>query len=341
MRLLAPWLVLPFSACIMVGCSAGGRVSFGDRQNPRLQPTPKQLASIKDAPEPRISPHTRFAAARFFESTRQFDKAVEQYAKAIADDPEYVDAYARLGIVHGLFGQHRKAEEALRKAVELRPNDAVLWNNLAFELIQQRRSSEAERDLRQALTLDPTFPNARTNLALALSAQARFKDALTEFKRVLPEADAYYNIGLAYRGQKRYDEARAAFQHVLALNPNFQAAHKQLAKLGRGEPELGQARDSDATAVHADRGRTEPSAAAFAGRQRLDAQTQSGPQGLRRPAETSLLSEPEERERHTPGSAALIESVACLLDAPDRLLRGRVSVAAHTESPPTTREAGN
>ena len=103
MRLLAPWLVLPCTACTMVGCSLEGRVSAGDRQNLRLQPTPEQLASIEDAPEPRISPHTRFAAARFFESTRQFDKAVEQYTRAIAEDRDYVDAYARLGIVRRLF----------------------------------------------------------------------------------------------------------------------------------------------------------------------------------------------------------------------------------------------
>jgi tetratricopeptide (TPR) repeat protein len=341
MRPPAPWLVLPCSACIMVGCSVEGRVTSGDPQNLRLHPTPRQLASIEDAPDPHISPHTRFAAARFFESTRQFDKAVEQYSKAIADDPDYVDAYARLGIVHGLFGQHRKAEAALRKAVELRPNDAVLRNNLAFEFIQQRRWSEAERSLREALTLDPTLPNARTNLALALSAQGRFKESLSEYSRVLPEADAYYNVGLAYRGQKRYDQARAAFQHVLALNPNFEAAHKQLAKLRRGEPELGQARDSDATAVPADRERSEPAAAAFAGRQRPGAQMQPSPQGLPEPAEAPLRAEPEEQDRHASGSAALIESVGCLLDAPDRLLRSRVLVAAHAESPPTAREASN
>lgn len=341
MRFLAPWLVLPCTACTMVGCSLEGRVSSGDRQNFRLQPTPEQLASIEDAPEPRISPRTRFAAARFFESTRQFDKAVEQYTRAIADDPHFVDAHARLGIVRGLFGQHREAEEALRKAVELRPDDAVLWNNLAFEFIQQRRWSEAERGLRHALTLDPTLPNARTNLALALSAQARFKEALAEYKQVLPETDAYYNIGLAYRGQKRYDEARATFRHVLTLNPNFQAAHKQLAKLGRNERESAQAGGSESGMMGADTEQTKPAAAAFAGRQRPDGGTQQHPTSLREQPEAPPLGEPEEHEQDALGGAAVTESAACLLDAPSRLLGKRVSVAAHIKSPPKARGAGN
>ncbi len=329
MRRLNALLVLFCMAVQIGGCSGEKRNSQHFHQGARGQLTPEELASVEDAPEPRISPHTRFAAARFFESTRQFDKAVEQYKEAIADDPDFVNAHARLGIVYGLFGEHREAEAALRTAVNLRPDSAVLRNNLAFQLVLQRRWAAAERELRKALELDPGFPNARTNLAIVLSGQGRFDEALAEYKRVLPEADAYYNIGLAYRGQKRHREARAAFHRVLSINPNFEAAHVQLGKLGRYQDQDKSATGdiADVGTARADAGKVEPVAAAFAGerprRERPDASAEVSPltqDPVEAPTATASKAEapspagPAARPKCMTGLASQIGFPSCLLN---------------------------
>ena len=220
------WMVL------VAGCSMDKRQPFFGKSAFRpTQAGPEDVAAARDAPEAALLPSTRFAAARLFESHRQFDKAIEQYRKAIAGDPSYVEAHHRLGVLLGYLGRHEEAERALRRAVQLSPSAGGLRNNLAFELILQRRWAEAERELRRAIMLNPDFDQARTNLGLALGAQGRFDDSLAEYRRVLPEPDAYYNLGLAYRAHQRNDDARKAFTHVLAINPNFEAARRQLDNL--------------------------------------------------------------------------------------------------------------
>jgi len=188
-------------------------------------------AQAKDAPEPKIEVATRFAAARLFESTHQFEDAVKQYEAIVAVDPKHVDSYHRMGILQGLLGRHTEAENALRRAVQLSPNNASIRNNLAFGFILQKRWSEAEQELLRALKLDPRDRQAITNLGLALCGQERYDEALDQYRRVLPESDAHYNLGLAYRMHRRHIEARDTFLRVLALNPEFEAARQQLASL--------------------------------------------------------------------------------------------------------------
>lgn len=197
---------------------------------------PAEVAAAKDAPEPDITPATRLAAGRLFQSNRQFAKAIEQYRKAIAGDPNCIEAYHMWGVLAGYLGRHREAETALRRAVHLSPGSSVLRNNLGFELTVQRKWIEAAREFQRAVAIDPKFDRAYINLAIALAAQGRFEEALTQFKWVLPEPDAYYNVGLTYVVQRRYAEARSAFERVLDLDPNFEAARRQLSVLPEPDP---------------------------------------------------------------------------------------------------------
>ncbi len=207
----------------LVGCSQ--KQQQGVFSRPQSPPPP---TDVKLAADPNILPSTRYAAARLFESNGQFDKAITQYRKAIADDDKFVDAYDRLGLLYSLQGRHEEAEKALRTAIQISPSEVALRNNLAFGLILQRRWADAERELRRAIMLDPSFTRAHINLGLVMTAQGRFDDALAQYRAVLPEADAHYNLGLAYRAQHRSAEAKSAFRRVLALDPDFTAAKRQI-----------------------------------------------------------------------------------------------------------------
>jgi tetratricopeptide (TPR) repeat protein len=192
-----------------------------------------RLQNAPIAPAPKILPETHFAAGRMFEEQGQFGKAIDQYRKATAVNHKYTAAYHRLGLLFSKLSHHEHAVEALKKAVDLAPNNPRLRNNLGFELMFLKRWGEAETHLRKAIEMDPGFARAHINLAMVLCKQDRFDEALARFMVVLPEPDAYYNIGLLYRGQRRYGEASAAFEHVLALNPRFSAAQKQLEELAK------------------------------------------------------------------------------------------------------------
>ncbi len=184
-----------------------------------------------EAPPVAILPQTHFAAAKLFESQGLYGKAITQYRKAIAVDHAFVEAYHRLGLLLSAVGKHEEALKPLQRAVQLQTNNAMLRNNYGFELLLTQRWTDAEEQLTRAVKLQPDFPRAHVNLGIVQSKLGRFDDALASFRRALPEPDAYYNVGLMYRGQGRYAEAAEVFEYVLTLDPGFVAAGTQLGQI--------------------------------------------------------------------------------------------------------------
>ncbi len=232
----------------VVAMLSGGCVSHKDQDAFARRPEFKSVKTTsgsgrkEKAPvEPRILPDTYYAAGRVFEQQGAPDRAIEQYRKAIAVNHEYTAAYARLGLMLSLTGQHEESVEAFAQAVELKPGSAVLRNNLGFELLYLERWDEAERHLREAARLDSKLTQAHINLGLLLGRTQRPELAFDSFRKVLPEPDAYYNLGLLQRAQGEYANAAASFRRVLAINPKFTAAQKQLVQVERRIAENGTA----------------------------------------------------------------------------------------------------
>ena len=102
--------------------------------------------------------------------------------------------------------------------------DAYRANNLGVALLEQFKHKEGAEAFRNALKLDPKLKLARINLSIALfnvpdlpAAQREAQAAAT----LAPEApQPYYILGLIAKLQSRLDEALAAFQRVLKIDPN-------------------------------------------------------------------------------------------------------------------------
>src|SRR3989338_4019577 len=60
----------------------------------------------------------------------QYDRAIENFNKALALDPNYTHAYYNLGAAYGNKGQHDMVIESFNKAIALNPNDALAYYNL-------------------------------------------------------------------------------------------------------------------------------------------------------------------------------------------------------------------
>jgi tetratricopeptide (TPR) repeat protein len=219
-------ILLMLCAMFVAGC--GGSKYRTSRQGDRQHRKPVEQRDVPEMEMPKILPQTYYAAAQLFESQGQIEKAITQYRKAVAVNHHYVAAYNRLGILLGRTGEHEEAIRMFARAIQLKPEYPALHNNLGFEYAMRERWLEAERALRRALELKPDFDRARINLGLVLCRAGRFDEGLTCFMAVLPEPDAYYNLGLMLRGQERYEDAAEAFAHVLRLSPRFAAAREQL-----------------------------------------------------------------------------------------------------------------
>ncbi len=154
---------------------------------------------------------------------------------AIADIREqFLDPYSflRAGMANERTGDHKGAERAYRRGLELAPNDAELHNALGWTLFQNARSDEAVAEYTRALAADPKNAKAHNNLALALVELGRLEDAAGHFKTSLelaPRAEIYSDLGFTMARLGKGEEARADYLKALEIDPKCASAHFNLA----------------------------------------------------------------------------------------------------------------
>ena len=97
--------------------------------------------------------------------------------KALELDPLLAEAYDALGMVYARQTQWERSERSFRRALELDPNDSVIYGNFALNLLfPLGRIGKLSASYRR-LKHDPVAPRLRFILANALMAAGRFDEA--------------------------------------------------------------------------------------------------------------------------------------------------------------------
>jgi Flp pilus assembly protein TadD len=158
----------------------------------------------------------------------QHEKAVEYYRKALQINPAYAEAHGNLGYDLAVLGNLSEAEKHLRKALEIHPKFYEARNNLGIVLTLQRHNGEAVEQLQAAIAINPDLPDAHNNLGTALKQLGRFQEAKRHYASALqidPQfAAAHNNLGLILAEEGRYDEAIYHFSEAVRINPDFEKA---------------------------------------------------------------------------------------------------------------------
>jgi tetratricopeptide (TPR) repeat protein len=162
----------------------------------------------------------------------RLDDAERGYRATLAADPVHVDALHMLGVLRHQQGQHAEAADLVRRAVDLRPDDAALQLNLGNALKALGELENAIERFRNALTLAPAFALAHYNLGNAYAAIGRHEDAMYAFGhavRLQPgDASSHNNLGNALNALGRHAEAADAFHRALKIRPGHAGAHNNL-----------------------------------------------------------------------------------------------------------------
>jgi tetratricopeptide (TPR) repeat protein len=104
-----------------------------------------------------------------------------QYADTYADEPDFWYSVA-MSAEHAR--QFERAENALRRTLVLRPNDAHAWNALGYMWVEQNiRLPEADEALTKAIQLAPNDPMIRDSVGWLRYRQGRLQDAKQELQQ--------------------------------------------------------------------------------------------------------------------------------------------------------------
>lgn len=193
----------------------------------------------------------------------RFSDAIPQLqlvATVRRDDPV---AHRELALAYQRTGQLDKAEQELRKALELRPQEG-LWRVQLGEVLLQQENPEAIQELRRARQdgFDPPYLGSLLGLALArqgnlqegvlemeraaargplplgvnlewgraLAQLGRYSEAEEQFRAALARdsgsAGAHLNLGLALEAQGKKQEAARHYREAMAIEPNPMAAQR-------------------------------------------------------------------------------------------------------------------
>jgi serine/threonine protein kinase/tetratricopeptide (TPR) repeat protein len=142
--------------------------------------------------------------------------------RALAIDPELGDAHCAAAYVRFVLDfDWAGAEAGLRRALELSPGTADIYDLYGRLCSALGRFDEAVVFLQRAQELDPMVH--RADLATAYLRAGRYDEALEAVSRAAPrfpdDPRVLFTLGWAYFGKQRFEEGLATMQHAVALSP--------------------------------------------------------------------------------------------------------------------------
>jgi len=176
---------------------------------------------------------TKVNQANEYFQAGDYQRAVNVYREALAEDPGNARTYYDLALALDRLDKIAEEHEALQKAISLDSTIARAHNQLGFLSLQAGHEAEAEKELKAAIALDPGYAEAQNNLGVLYGQQGKNKEAEELFRQATENnpqyTQAFINLGLIFAGESRFAEAEEAIRSALKISADNSQALTALA----------------------------------------------------------------------------------------------------------------
>jgi predicted Zn-dependent protease len=187
-----------------------------------------------------------------------YKDAAEMFGSFVIEHPESPAGQYMLGLSAWKSGDHKRAEEALKRAVELDSTSVKAQINLARVLLEQGRNDEALPYIKKVVELKPESGESWRVLGNVNANLGRPDDAIESYHQALVRNDqdswSMNNYGLVLINLGRSEEALMPLARAVQLKPksamfqnNFGIALEQTGYLGSAIDAYTAAVDADST----------------------------------------------------------------------------------------------
>ncbi|MCP4576957.1 MAG: tetratricopeptide repeat protein, partial [Deltaproteobacteria bacterium] len=207
---------------------------------------PKAKATYEKVAEkwPQLMP-VKSKIAELFIAERDYDQALAQVQKILAEDPDYARGYVLRGLLWLKKGENNKARDEFLKARDLDPSsgEGDYFYGLTFLNNRDYRMSLSE--ILKALEKDPGSPKIRLALAYIYFKTEKLSLALTELNQVLSVQPDNLRARIlrarVYAASGEYEKAESDYQYLIHKNPDSKIFRLRLAQIYRAQGRLDQA----------------------------------------------------------------------------------------------------
>ena len=157
-----------------------------------------------------------------YSKTGQKERAIETWKRyTTIDIPNDSNAFAVLSKLYHENKQYDEAITAAKRAIELKSDNDVAYNNLGAAYGMKKQFDEAINALKKAIEINPKMPEAYSWIGSFLMHQNAYPEAVGAYKKGIEtspsEPDLHTSLAIAYYRMGRYDDAIALVNKAIIL----------------------------------------------------------------------------------------------------------------------------
>lgn len=154
---------------------------------------------------------------------------------AAKTSPSSSQNHNNLGDMYGRHGDFNKAAEEFKRAIELKPNYADAYHNLGNAYYQMGNFAEAVKNYKNAIKFNPKLWQSYQNLSAIYLNQKKYDLAIEELSQAIkinPNDDVLHvNMAYIYIQNNQREKAIEEFKQALIINPKNEQAKLNLEKI--------------------------------------------------------------------------------------------------------------
>ena len=169
--------------------------------------------------------------------TRQWERALEVYARAQGQHPDDAELFQGMAAVHFGMGDPSGALSALEGAIAIDSTSAAAHAGRGSILMQQRRLTRAKAAFETAARLEPDEASHLVQLGMVECELQLWGEALASFRRATgidsTRHEGYLGWAVAARGMGNVAEAEKALLRARAVRPESETVNSLLQTIRR------------------------------------------------------------------------------------------------------------
>lgn len=198
-----------------------------------------------------VGPEVFIANGQLWESTGNFERAMENYSKALDKHPDNAAALASIARLNVRQNRLDEGIKYFERAIQAAPSEAALYHDMGLALSKHGRHDDALAAVAKSLAIAPGTSRYANSHAAILFTAGREDEARAELLKSNKPAVAHYNMAYLYYSSQRTDLALQELGQVLAMGPQadgdaasqraFERSKELFEKLGGPATQIAQA----------------------------------------------------------------------------------------------------